>query len=45
MGAVAVELLEGHLDVCVAEQAEKGDGHKVLASVKGVLTQVLRQAI
>ncbi len=45
MGAVAVELLEGHLDVCVAEQVEKGDGAKILASVKGVLSQVLRQGV
>lgn len=43
MSALAVELIECHLDTCVAERVENGDGSRALASVKGVLTQVLRQ--
>ncbi|MBI4500619.1 MAG: metal-sensitive transcriptional regulator [Gemmatimonadetes bacterium] len=44
INGVAVELLEGHMDTCVAESIEKGQGTKALASLKGALTHVLRQA-
>ncbi|MBI2538145.1 MAG: metal-sensitive transcriptional regulator [Gemmatimonadetes bacterium] len=43
INGVAVELLEGHTDTCVAESVEKGQGRKVLASLKGALAHVLRQ--
>ncbi len=44
LNGVAVELLEGHMDTCVAESVEKGEGTKALASLKGALAHVLRQA-
>ena len=43
INSVAVELLEGHMDTCVAESVEKGQGVKALASLKGALAHVLRQ--
>lgn len=42
LGGVAVELLEGHMDTCVAESVEKGDGRKALSSLKTALAHVLR---
>lgn len=44
LNGVAVELLEGHMDTCVAVSIEKGQGAKALASLKGALAHVLRQA-
>jgi DNA-binding FrmR family transcriptional regulator len=44
LNGVAVELLEGHMDTCVAASVEKGQGMRALASLKGALAQVLRQA-
>ncbi len=32
INGVAVELLEGHMDTCVAESVEKGQGKKVRSS-------------
>jgi DNA-binding FrmR family transcriptional regulator len=43
VNSVAVELLEGHIDTCVAQSVEKGQGTKALASLKGALAHVLRQ--
>ncbi len=43
MNAVAVELLEGHLDTCVADSVERGQGARALASLKGAVAHVLRQ--
>jgi DNA-binding FrmR family transcriptional regulator len=43
INSVAVELLEGHTDTCVAESVTKGQGTKALASLKGALAHVLRQ--
>lgn len=42
--AVAVEILEGHMSTCVAEQVERGEGAKALASLRSSLAHVLRQA-
>ncbi len=39
---VAVELLEGHMNTCVAESVAKGQGAKALASLKSSLAHVLR---
>lgn len=44
LSAVAVELLEGHMDTCVAESVENGDGRKALSSLKSALAHVLRQS-
>lgn len=43
VNAVAVQLLEGHMDTCVAESVSKGQGTKALASLRGALAHVLRQ--
>jgi DNA-binding FrmR family transcriptional regulator len=43
VNSVAVALLEGHMDTCVAASVEKGQGAKALASLKGALAHVLRQ--
>ena len=42
LGGVAVELLEGHMDTCVAESVAKGEGRKALSSLKTALAHVLR---
>lgn len=39
---VAVDLLEGHMNTCVAESVAKGQGAKALASLKSSLAHVLR---
>jgi DNA-binding FrmR family transcriptional regulator len=44
LGGVAVELLEGHMDTCVAESVEKGEGRKALSSLKTAIAHVLRQS-
>jgi DNA-binding FrmR family transcriptional regulator len=43
INAVAVELLEGHMDTCVAASVEKGQGAKALAGLKSAVAHVLRQ--
>jgi CsoR family transcriptional regulator, copper-sensing transcriptional repressor len=43
LGGVAVELLEGHMDTCVAESVERGQGATALSSLKTALAHVLRQ--
>jgi len=43
INGVAVELLQGHMDTCVAERVAKGQGAKALASLNGALAHVLRQ--
>jgi DNA-binding FrmR family transcriptional regulator len=42
--AVMVELLEGHMETCVAERVEKGQGARALASLRGALAHALRHA-
>lgn len=44
MNGVMVELLEGHMETCVAESVEKGEGVKALTSLKGALAHALRHA-
>jgi DNA-binding FrmR family transcriptional regulator len=44
VGAVMVELLEGHMETCVAERVEKGQGAAALASLRGALATALRHA-
>lgn len=44
LNGVAVELLEGHMNTCVAQSMENGRGMKALASLKSALAHVLRQA-
>ena len=39
---VAVELLEGHINTCVASSMAKGQGAQALASLKASLAHVLR---
>lgn len=39
---VAVELVEGHMNTCVAESVAKGQGAQALASLKSSLAHVLR---
>lgn len=41
---VMVELLEGHMATCVAEDVEKGHGLKALASLRGALASAMRHA-
>ena len=43
-GATMVELLEGHMETCVAEQVAGGEGAKALASLRGALAHALRHA-
>ena len=44
IGSVMVELLEGHMETCVAASVEKGQGKAALASLKGALAHALRHA-
>jgi len=39
-----VQLLEGHVESCIADSVEKGQGAKALASLKGTVASMLRQA-
>ena len=43
INGVAVELLEGHMDTCVAESLKQDQEAQALASLKGALAHVLRQ--
>lgn len=44
VNSVTVELLEGHIETCVATSVESGQGAKALASLKGALSSALRHA-
>lgn len=44
LNGVTVQLLEGHLETCVAEDVRRGEGAKALASLKGALGHALRHA-
>ena len=44
VGSVMVELLEGHMETCVAASIEKGQWSAALASLKGALAHALRHA-
>lgn len=39
---VAIKLLEGHLETCVAEAIRAGDGSQQIAMFKGSLARVLK---
>jgi DNA-binding FrmR family transcriptional regulator len=41
---VMVEILEGHMQACVSQSIEKGQGAKALASLRGALASTLRHA-
>jgi DNA-binding FrmR family transcriptional regulator len=42
VNGVAVELLQGHLDSCVADNIRDGVAEAALKSLRGALTHVLR---
>lgn len=42
VNAVAVELLQGHMECCVLERVEAGEGREALESLKGALSRVLK---
>ncbi|MBI4539040.1 MAG: metal-sensitive transcriptional regulator [Gemmatimonadetes bacterium] len=42
VNAVAVELLQAHMETCVLERVEVGEGKEALESLKGALSKVLR---
>lgn len=42
VNAVAVELLQAHMETCVLERVEAGEGPEALESLKGALAKVLR---
>lgn len=44
LNGVMVELLDGHMETCVAESVEKGQGMEALASLRGALSHALRHA-
>lgn len=44
INGVMVELLEGHMQTCVAQSIDKGQGAKALASLRGALASALRHA-
>jgi DNA-binding FrmR family transcriptional regulator len=44
MNGIMVELIEGHMETCVAEDVRLGQGTKALASLKGALGHALRHA-
>ena len=44
LNSVTVELLEGHIETCVAEDVAAGKGAKALARLKGALTHALKHA-
>lgn len=43
LNGVAVELLEGHMDTCVADAVSRGNGPEAVARLRGALAHVLRQ--
>jgi DNA-binding FrmR family transcriptional regulator len=44
LNGVTIQLLEGHMETCVARSVEQGEGAKALASLKGALAYALRQS-
>ena len=42
LNAVTVQLLEGHMDTCVAESVREGEGSKALADLKSALAHALK---
>ena len=44
INAATLQLLEGHVETCIADSVEKGQGAKALASLKGTVASMLRQA-
>jgi len=44
INGVMIELLDGHMETCVAESIEKGQGAKALARLRGALAAALRHA-
>lgn len=44
VGAVMVELLQGHMETCVVERVHSGQAAKALASLRGALAHALRHA-
>ncbi len=42
LNAVTVQLLEGHMETCVAESVRDGDGSKALADLKSALAHALK---
>jgi len=42
LNAVTVQLLEGHMETCVAESVRQGEGSKALADLKSALAHALR---
>lgn len=44
LNAVTVQLLEGHMETCVARSVEKGEGARALASLKGALAHAMRHS-
>lgn len=45
LNSVTVQLLEGHIERCVAEDVAAGKGTKALARLKGALGHALRHAV
>jgi DNA-binding FrmR family transcriptional regulator len=44
VNAVAVELLQAHMETCVLERVEAGEGRDALQSLKAALSRVLKHA-
>ena len=44
MGQVLAELLEGHMETCVAESVKCNQGSEAVARLKGALATVLKQS-
>ena len=42
LNAVTVQLLEGHMETCVAQSVADGDGTKALSDLKSALAHALR---
>lgn len=42
VNAVAVELLQAHMETCVLERVEAGEGKEALESLKGAVSRVLK---
>ncbi len=43
INAATLQLLEGHVESCIADSVERGQGAKALASLKGTVASMLRQ--
>lgn len=44
LNSVTVQLLEGHLETCVAESVEEGKGTQALETLKSALAHALRHS-